>query len=74
MLRFGARLLAEAVKQANDAILEYADAHKNTSGMGTTLVAARFADGMSASPMSATAGSICSAKENCSNLPRTIRW
>ncbi len=38
----GARLLAEAVKQANDAILEYAEAHKNTSGMGTTLVAARF--------------------------------
>jgi len=41
----GARMLAEAVKQANDAILEYAEAHKNTSGMGTTLVAARFADG-----------------------------
>ena len=41
----GARLLAEAVKKANDAILEYADAHKNTSGMGTTLVAARFAEG-----------------------------
>jgi serine/threonine protein phosphatase PrpC len=41
----GARLLAEAVKQANDAILEYADAHRNTSGMGTTLVAARFAEG-----------------------------
>jgi len=40
----GARLLAEAVKQANDAILEYAEEHKNTSGMGTTLVAARFAD------------------------------
>jgi len=40
----GARLLAEAVKQANDAILEYAVAHKNTSGMGTTLVAARFAE------------------------------
>jgi len=40
----GARLLAEAVKQANDAILEYAEAHKNTSGMGTTLVAARFAE------------------------------
>src|SRR5271166_4772714 len=33
----GARLLAEAVKLANDAILSYADAHKNTSGMGTTL-------------------------------------
>src|SRR5271169_5906790 len=41
----GARLLAEAVKKANDAILEYADVHKNTSGMGTTLVAVRFADG-----------------------------
>jgi len=40
----GARRLAEAVKQANDAILEYAEAHKNTSGMGTTLVAARFVD------------------------------
>src|SRR5215469_10117041 len=31
----GARLLAEAVKKANDAILAYGDAHKNTSGMGT---------------------------------------
>ena len=41
----GARLLAEAVKQANDSILEYAEAHKNTSGMGTTLVAARFFEG-----------------------------
>jgi serine/threonine protein phosphatase PrpC len=41
----GARLLAEAVKQANDAIFEYAVAHKNTSGMGTTLVAARFSEG-----------------------------
>jgi len=40
----GARLLAEAVKKANDAILEYAEAHKNTSGMGTTLVAARFVE------------------------------
>lgn len=39
----GARLLAEAVKKANDAILDYAEAHKNTTGMGTTLVAARFA-------------------------------
>ena len=38
----GARLLAEAVKKANDAILAYADENKNTSGMGTTLVAARF--------------------------------
>jgi serine/threonine protein phosphatase PrpC len=42
----GARLLAEAVKKANDAILEYAEAHKNTSGMGTTLVAARFSNGV----------------------------
>jgi len=42
----GARLLAEAVKKANDAILSYAEEHKNTSGMGTTLVAARFADGI----------------------------
>jgi protein phosphatase len=41
----GARLLAEAVKQANDAILAYAEENKNTSGMGTTLVAARFCDG-----------------------------
>lgn len=42
----GARLLAEAVKRANEAILAYADEHKNTSGMGTTLVAARFAEGL----------------------------
>lgn len=42
----GARLLAEAVKKANDAILAYADEHKNTSGMGTTLVAARFSNGI----------------------------
>ena len=42
----GARLLAEAVKKANDAILGYAEEHKNTSGMGTTLVAARFSDGV----------------------------
>ena len=42
----GARLLAEAVKKANQAILDYADEHKNTSGMGTTLVAARFYDGV----------------------------
>jgi serine/threonine protein phosphatase PrpC len=42
----GARLLAEAVKKANDAILAYADEHKNTSGMGTTLVAARFENGV----------------------------
>jgi len=42
----GARLLAEAVRKANDAILDYAEEHKNTSGMGTTLVAARFCDGV----------------------------
>jgi protein phosphatase len=41
----GARLLAEAVKRANDAILEYAGQNKNSTGMGTTLVAARFCDG-----------------------------
>jgi len=41
----GARLLAEAVRNANDAILDYAEEHKNTSGMGTTLVAARFCNG-----------------------------
>ena len=42
----GARLLAEAVKKANDAILAYAEENKNTSGMGTTLVAVRFAEGV----------------------------
>jgi protein phosphatase len=42
----GARMLADAVKKANDAILGYAEEHKNTSGMGTTLVAARFNDGV----------------------------
>ena len=42
----GARLLAEAVKKANDAILNYAEANKNMTGMGTTLVAARFSDGV----------------------------
>lgn len=41
----GARLLADAVNKANESILEYADANKATSGMGTTLVAARFCDG-----------------------------
>jgi len=39
-----ARMLAEAVKKANDAILEYANEHAAATGMGTTLVAARFAD------------------------------
>ncbi len=42
----GARLLGEAVKKANDAILDYAEAHKNMTGMGTTLVAARFSNGV----------------------------
>jgi protein phosphatase len=37
-------MLAEAVKQANDVILRYADQNAGASGMGTTLVAARFAD------------------------------
>jgi protein phosphatase len=41
----GARLLADAVNKANESILEYADQHQATSGMGTTLVAARFAEG-----------------------------
>jgi protein phosphatase len=40
----GARMLAEAVKRANDAILRYANENTGASGMGTTLVAARFAD------------------------------
>jgi|SRR5579862_3567210 len=42
----GARLLAEAVKKANDAILDYAEQNESASGMGTTLVAARFNEGM----------------------------
>ena len=41
----GARLLAEAIKRANDSILAYAESHRNTSGMGTTIVAARFEQG-----------------------------
>lgn len=41
----GARLLADAVNKANENILEYADEHEATSGMGTTLVAARFVEG-----------------------------
>ena len=41
----GARILAEAVKEANCAILQYAGEHDSTAGMGTTIVAARFADG-----------------------------
>ncbi len=42
----GARLLAEAVKKANEAILDYSRKNANTSGMGTTLVAARYSDGI----------------------------
>jgi protein phosphatase len=41
----GARLLADAVNKANESILQYADAHEATAGMGTTLVAARFHEG-----------------------------
>jgi len=41
----GARLLADAVNKANESILRYADENEATSGMGTTLVAARFCDG-----------------------------
>jgi protein phosphatase len=40
-----ARLLADAVSMANESILRYADEHEATAGMGTTLVAARFAEG-----------------------------
>jgi serine/threonine protein phosphatase PrpC len=41
----GAQMLSDAVNKANESILEYADGHKAASGMGTTLVAARFFDG-----------------------------
>ncbi len=41
----GARMLAEAVKLANEAILRYATENAGASGMGTTLVAARFSEG-----------------------------
>ena len=41
----GAQMLSDAVNKANENILEYVDAHAAASGMGTTLVAARFADG-----------------------------
>lgn len=42
----GAQMLSDAVNKANESILEYADGHAATaSGMGTTLVAARFFDG-----------------------------
>jgi len=40
----GPRMLAEAVKKANDSILHYANTHTAAVGMGTTLVAARFAE------------------------------
>ncbi len=40
----GARLLADAVNKANESILQYADEHEATVGMGTTLVAVRFCD------------------------------
>jgi len=41
----GAQMLSDAVNKANESILEYADGHSTASGMGTTLVAARFIDG-----------------------------
>ena len=41
----GAQMLSDAVNKANESILEYADGHTTASGMGTTLVAARFFDG-----------------------------
>lgn len=41
----GAQMLSDAVNKANETILEYVERHTATLGMGTTLVAARFADG-----------------------------
>jgi protein phosphatase len=41
----GAQMLSDAVNKANETILEYAEGHSGASGMGTTLVAARFYDG-----------------------------
>src|ERR1035441_7087679 len=41
----GAQILHAAASKANECILEYADGHSSASGMGTTLVAARFIDG-----------------------------
>ena len=38
----GAQLLSDAVSKANENILQYAEGNSTTSGMGTTLVAARF--------------------------------
>ena len=41
----GAQMLSDAVNKANESILEYAEGHASASGMGTTLVAARFDEG-----------------------------
>jgi len=41
----GAQMLSDAVNKANETILDYAEGHATASGMGTTLVAARFAEG-----------------------------
>ena len=41
----GAQMLSDAVSKANENILQYAQGHASASGMGTTLVAARFVDG-----------------------------
>jgi len=41
----GAQMLSDAVNKANENILEYAHGNASASGMGTTLVAARFNDG-----------------------------
>ena len=41
----GAQMMSDAVNKANERILEYAEGHASASGMGTTLVAARFDDG-----------------------------
>ena len=41
----GAQMLSDAVNKANENILEYAQGHASASGMGTTLVAARFDEG-----------------------------
>ena len=41
----GAQMLSDDVNKANECILEYADGHSAASGMGTTLVAARFIEG-----------------------------
>src|SRR5215831_19930647 len=41
----GAQMLSDAVNKANENILDYAQGHASASGMGTTLVAARFDEG-----------------------------